>query len=143
MSGPMFGVELFQFPPRVTLDDVRRAEQLGYDAAWLGDAQLLWRDLYVLLGAAASQTSAIVLGSSLTNPVTRLPSVTAGAIATLHELSGGRARLGIGVGGTSTGMVGAPSATRAQLAAYVRAVRALCAGETVPGPHGEMRLVYA
>src|SRR5581483_1920902 len=86
MSGPAFGVELFQFPPRVTLDDVRRAEQLGYDSAWLGDAQLLWRDLYVMLGAAAAQTATIALGSSLTNPVTRLPSVTAGAIATLHEL---------------------------------------------------------
>ena len=143
MSPPSFGVELFQFPPRVILQDVLLAERLGYDAAWLGDAQLLWRDLYVMLGAAAAQTSAIALGSSLTNPVTRLPSVTAGAIATLHELSGGRARLGIGVGGTSTGMVGAASATRAQLAAYVREVRALCAGESVPGPRGAMRLVYA
>jgi 5,10-methylenetetrahydromethanopterin reductase len=96
-----------------------------------------------MLGAAAALTSSIAFGSSVTNPITRHPSVTAGAIATLHELSGGRARLGIGVGGTSTGMVGARSATRAQLAAYVRAVRALCAGEPLPAPHGEMRLVYA
>jgi 5,10-methylenetetrahydromethanopterin reductase len=144
MSGPTFSVELFQYPaPRVILDEIALAERLGYDAVWLGDAQLLWRELYVMLGAAAARTSTIALGSSVTNPVTRLPSVTAGAIATLHELSGGRARLGIGVGGTSTGMMGAPSATRAQLTAYVRAVRALCAGEPVAGPHGEMRLVYA
>ncbi|HEY7064044.1 MAG TPA: LLM class flavin-dependent oxidoreductase [Chloroflexota bacterium] len=144
MSGPAFGVELFQFPPRVTLDDVRRAEQLGYDAAWLGDSQFIWRDLYVLLGAAAVQTSKVALGSSLSNPVTRVASVTAGAIATLNELSGGRARLGIGVGGTSTGILGVPSATRAQLAAYIREVRALCAGEPVPGARGgETRLMYA
>ncbi len=144
MNGPTFAVELFQYPPpRAILEEVELAERLGYDAVWLGDAQLLWRELYVMLGAAAARTSSILLGSSVTNPVTRLPSVTAGAVATLHELSGGRARLGIGVGGTSTGMVGAPPATRAQLAAYVGAVRALCAGEPVPGPHGEMRLVYA
>ena len=141
---PGFAVELFQHPPpRVILDEVVLAERLGYDAVWLGDAQLLWRELYVMLGAAAALTTSIGLGASVTNPVTRLPSVTAGAFATLHELTGGRARLGIGVGGTSTGMVGAPPATRAQLAAYVRAVRALGAGEAVPGPHGDMRLVYA
>ena len=144
MNQPRFGVELFQYPPpRAILAEVQLAERLGYDAVWLGDAQLLWRELYVMLGAAAALTSTIAIGSSVTNPITRLPSVTAGAIATLHELSGGRARLGIGVGGTSTGMLGAASATRAQLAEYVRAVRALCAGGSVPGPHGEMRLVYA
>src|SRR5436305_6665161 len=143
MNRPSFGVELFQYPaPRAILEEVQLAERLGYDAIWLGDAQLLWRELYVMLGAAAALTSTIGIGSSVTNPITRLPSVTAGAIATLHELSGGRARLGIGVGGTSTGMMGAPSATRAQLTAYVRDVRALCAGETVAGSHGEMRLVY-
>ncbi len=143
MNPPSFGVELFQYAPCAILEDAHLAEQLGYDAVWLGDAQLLWRELYVMLGAAAALTSTIAVGSSVTNPVTRLPSVAAGAVATLHELSGGRARLGIGVGGTSTGMVGAPPATRAQLAAYVRAVRALCAGEPVPGPHGAMRLLYA
>jgi 5,10-methylenetetrahydromethanopterin reductase len=144
VTAPTFAVELFQYPPpRVILEEVLLAERLGYDAAWLGDAQLLWRELYVMLGAAAAQTRTIALGASVTNPVTRLSSVTAGAFATLHELSGGRARLGIGVGGTSTGMVGAPSATRAQLARYVADVRALCAGEPLAGPHGEMRLVYA
>lgn len=144
MSIPSFGVELFGYPPpRAILDEVQLAERLGYDAVWLGDSQLLWREVYVLLGAAAALTSTIALGSSVTNPVTREPSVTAGAFATLHELTGGRARLGIGVGGTSTGLLGVPPATRAQLAEYVRVVRALGAGETVAGPHGETRLVYA
>ncbi len=144
MSAPAFGVELFQYPPaRTILEEVQLAERLGYDAVWLGDAQLLWRELYVMLGAAAVVTSSVALGSSVTNPFTRHVSVTAGAIATLHELSAGRARLGIGVGGTSTGMIGAPQATRAELAGYVRDVRALCAGESVSGPQGAMRLAYA
>jgi 5,10-methylenetetrahydromethanopterin reductase len=144
MSGPTFSVELFQYPaPRVILDEIVLAERLGYDVVWLGDSQFLWRELYVMLGAAAALTSTIAMGSSVSNPVTRLPSVTAGAIATLHELSGGRARLGIGVGGTSTGILGVPPATRAQLRAYVGTVRALCAGESVPAGHGEARLVYA
>jgi 5,10-methylenetetrahydromethanopterin reductase len=144
MSTPAFGVELFQYLPAATIiEEARLAERLGYDSVWLGDAQLLWRELWVMLGAIAVSTERVAIGPSVTNPITRHPSVTAGAIATLQELSGGRARLGIGVGNTSTGMIGAPAAPRARLREYVATVRALCAGAAVPAEQGTMRLVYA
>src|SRR3954454_16131139 len=107
MNRPSFGVELFQYPaPRVILEEVQLAERLGYDALWLGDAQLLWRELHVMLGAAAALTTSIAFGSSVTNPITRLPSVTAGAIAPPHELFRRRARLGGGGGGRSARLGG-------------------------------------
>src|SRR4051812_3728415 len=111
MNRPSFGVELFQYPaPRAILEEVQLAERLGYDALWLGDAQLLWRELYVMLGAAAALTSSIAFGSSVTNPITRLPSVTAGAIAPPPQLSGGRARPGGRGGGPPTRVGGGPPA---------------------------------
>jgi 5,10-methylenetetrahydromethanopterin reductase len=143
MAEGTFGVELFEYPAAGTVvAEAREAERLGYAAVWLGDAQLLWRELYVLLGAVAASTTRVALGSSVTNAVTRHASVTAGAAVTLQELTGGRFRLGIGAGNTSTGMLGQPSSTRAALREYVATVRALCAGETVASPTGDLRLVF-
>ena len=55
MSKVAFGVELFQYLDAPTLvEEIKLAERLGFDTVWLGDSQLLWRELYVLLGAAAA-----------------------------------------------------------------------------------------
>ena len=55
-------------------------------------------DQHVLLAFAAKATSRIRLGPLLANPVTRHPSVTAGSIATVDQVSDGRAILGYGIG---------------------------------------------
>jgi 5,10-methylenetetrahydromethanopterin reductase len=139
-----FGVELHQYLDAQTiLKESRAVEELGYDALWLGDSQLIWRELYVLLGAAAVATRRVTLGVGVTNPITRHPAVTASAMMTLQELSGGRGILGVGLGHTSLVTMGFPRATRKQLAAYVAAVRGLCRGEEVAGGHGPLRLAFA
>jgi 5,10-methylenetetrahydromethanopterin reductase len=138
-----FGVELHQYlDARTILAESRAVEELGYDALWLGDSQLIWRELYVLLGAAAAATSRVTLGVGVTNPVTRHAAVTASAIMTLQELSGGRGILGVGLGHTSVATMGLPRATRKELAAYVDTVRRLCRGETVATEHGPIKLAY-
>ncbi|HLG74128.1 MAG TPA: LLM class flavin-dependent oxidoreductase [Chloroflexota bacterium] len=138
-----FGVELHQYLDAPTiLEESRAVERLGYDSLWLGDSQLIWRELYVLLGAAAAVTSRVRLGIGVTNPVTRHPAVTASAAMTLQELSGGRGILGIGLGHTSTATLGLPRATRKQLGDYVSVVRRLCRGEEVGTEHGPIRLTY-
>jgi 5,10-methylenetetrahydromethanopterin reductase len=143
MSKVAFGVELFQYLDAPTLvEEIKLAEHLGFETVWLGDSQLLWRELYVLLGAAAVNTSRITLASGVTNPVTRHPAVTASALMTLQELSGNRALLGIGVGFTSLSIMGLPPTTRAELRRYVEAVRALCRGETVEGERVAMHLAF-
>ena len=138
-----FGVELHQYLDAGTvLEESRAVERLGYDALWLGDSQLIWRELWVLMGAAAAATSRVTLGVGVTNPITRHAAVTASAVMTLQELSDGRAILGVGLGHTSVATMGLPRATRKQLAAYVTSVRALCRGEEIPTDHGPLRLAF-
>jgi 5,10-methylenetetrahydromethanopterin reductase len=98
--------------------------------------------MYVMLGAAAPATSRITLGAGVSNVATRHVSVTASAMATLQELSHGRAVFGVGVGGTSTGMIGLPHTTRSELKQAVQTMRALCAGQPVTTPSGKQRLVF-
>ena len=141
---PVFGLELHEYLDAPTIvEEARLGERLGYASVWLGDSQLIWRELHTLLGAVATVTERVRLGSDVTNPLTRHPTVTASALATLQELSRGRMILGIGAGFTSARTLGLAPATRAALAEHVATVRALLAGEAVPAAAGEMRLAFA
>jgi 5,10-methylenetetrahydromethanopterin reductase len=76
----------------------REYEALGYSDIWVPDERLL-RNVYVSLATIAAATTRIGLGPAVTNPYTRHPAHTAAAIATIDELSGGRATLAFGAGG--------------------------------------------
>jgi 5,10-methylenetetrahydromethanopterin reductase len=80
----------------------QHAEQRGFERCWVYDEGLAARDVYVTLTAIAVATSTIRLGPGITNPYTRHMTSTIGAIAALDELSGGRAFLGVGAGGSMT-----------------------------------------
>src|SRR5262249_60082183 len=73
------------------------AEALGYDDLWLADERF-FRDVYGCLAACALSTRRIRLATGVTDPYSRHPALTAMAIATLDELSSGRAVLGVGAG---------------------------------------------
>lgn len=89
-------------PVGAVLDLAREAERIGVRRVWIPDEGLAARESYVTLGAIAVATERIELGVGITNPYTRHPGMTAAAIATLDELSGGRAALGVGAGGGLT-----------------------------------------
>ena len=74
------------------------AEELGYDFCLLADEGFM-PDVYVTLGAIAQRTKRIKIGP-VTNGYTRHPAVTANAIATLDDLSGGRALAMLVAGGS-------------------------------------------
>ncbi|MCL1898323.1 MAG: LLM class flavin-dependent oxidoreductase [Micrococcales bacterium] len=76
----------------------RTVEECGYSHFWVPDERLL-RNVYVCLATIANATSQIGLSTGVTNPYTRHPAHTAAAIATIDELSGGRASLALGAGG--------------------------------------------
>ncbi len=78
------------------------AEGLGYSRVWMADQGLDCRDVFVSLAAAAQHTRRVRLGTGITHPYTRHPAITAAAIASVDELSGGRAFLGLGAGGIDT-----------------------------------------
>ena len=86
---------------REAMEAATSAERLGYDSVWMHES-LFQRDVVTYLSAMASATGRIGLGSGVINTFTRHPVTAATTFATLSELSGGRVRLGLGVGSFPT-----------------------------------------
>jgi 5,10-methylenetetrahydromethanopterin reductase len=109
------------------------AERVGCQRCWIYDEGTVTRDVYVTLTAIAGATETIRMGPGITNPFVRHPGATAAAVATLDELSGGRAYLGLGAGGGLT--LGPLAIERDRPLTAVRdmveTVRQLFAGERV------------
>ena len=126
----LFGVGFFPAEPAATTVELARlADQVGYDSVWVGDSHLIWRGLYVPFGAFAGSTAKVVIRSSVTNPVTRHLTVTAGAMATLCELSRGRAILGIGSGDSALKNLGKKGVRLRDLEEAILVLRRLLQGE--------------
>lgn len=113
------------------------ADELGFHTMWVPDSHLLWREAYVLLGAIASRTQRIRLATAVTNPITRHLTVTASAFATLDELSGGRATMGISVGDSALKTMGLQISTVDNFETSLKMIQALLRGETVQVPGGD------
>lgn len=121
-----------QLRARTIASDAAELERAGWDGLLMGDNQCLAGDCYVALAIAAQATSSIKLGVGVTNPVTRLPSVTAAAAAGIQELSGGRMVLGIGRGDSALAHVGLAPAGVGDFERYLRNVQTYLRGEAVP-----------
>ncbi|WP_254543967.1 TIGR04024 family LLM class F420-dependent oxidoreductase [Halomarina pelagica] len=79
------------------VEQARRAEDLGYDAAWIPET---WgRNAAVVLTSIAEGTDSIDLGTSIMPIYSRSPALIGQTAATLQEVSGGRFRLGLGPSG--------------------------------------------
>lgn len=72
------------------------AEEAGFDAVWFPHDTFM-SNTWVVTSAVAEHTSKIKIGSVGTNPYTTNPAEIATYIATLDELSAGRALLGLGL----------------------------------------------
>jgi 5,10-methylenetetrahydromethanopterin reductase len=129
---PALGVLLnAEYPLSELVALARLSETLGYEHLWYTDVRFL-RDCYVSLAAVAGATERIRLGPGVTDPYTRHPALTAASIATLDELSHGRALLGLGIGGYGFGQIGLEG--RLPVAAMretVDVIRRLLGGEEV------------
>ena len=136
MPKKTFGVELHEY-----LDGgdhpgggpARRA--LGYDSLWLGDSQLIWREMYALMGVAAATTSRIAprhRGHQPGHPPRhrRAPAPWRRCRSCRTAACHGRAASA----SPRCNTAGLPTATRAELSRIVRTVRALCNGERDPRP---------
>jgi 5,10-methylenetetrahydromethanopterin reductase len=108
-----------------------RAEALGYDDVWVADERF-FREVYVTLSAFAQATRRVRLGPCVTDPYTRHPALTAMAVGTLDEITGGRAVLGIGAGVSGLAELGIDSSRSATaIREGIDLIRRLLAGETV------------
>lgn len=120
-----FGLLFMPTPPDQFATWTHEADEAGFERIGIGDSQSLYRDVYVSCAIAALNTQRTLIGPRVTNPLSRHPTVTASAIATIDELSGGRAFLGIGTGHSAVLNMGYPPATRARLRAYVQCLKDL------------------
>ncbi|MBP2252453.1 alkanesulfonate monooxygenase SsuD/methylene tetrahydromethanopterin reductase-like flavin-dependent oxidoreductase (luciferase family) [Halarchaeum solikamskense] len=71
------------------------AEEAGLDSVWQGESRLV-RDAMTVMGAYTQVTDEIDIAPGVTNCYTRNVALMAQTFSTLHELSGGRTKLGIG-----------------------------------------------
>jgi alkanesulfonate monooxygenase SsuD/methylene tetrahydromethanopterin reductase-like flavin-dependent oxidoreductase (luciferase family) len=84
-----------------------RAEEIGFATVWTAD-ELLWRpaggrtqgwwECVAMTGAVAAATSRIKVGTWILSALHRNPGITAKAVETLDEISGGRFVFGLGAG---------------------------------------------
>ncbi|WP_395103825.1 TIGR03619 family F420-dependent LLM class oxidoreductase [Actinomadura sp. SCN-SB] len=120
-------LSLYDLEPRDLLDLATAADEFGFGGLWLGEHLVLpveygsahpthgqsghqhhtgaiidpateLMDPLVALGGAAAYTSRLTLATGIYLLPLRHPLLTARAVATLHELSGGRFKLGVGAG---------------------------------------------
>jgi len=119
-------------PVKDVAAQARRLEGDGWAGVMLFDSQCLIADPYVDLALAATSTARLGLGIGVTNPVTRHAAVTASAIASVQEASGGRAVLGIGRGNSSLAFLGAAPASLRDFEDYVRLLQAFLSGGAAP-----------
>lgn len=97
------------------IEMARLAEAAGCENLWLIDGQDVFPDPWATAAVCAMNTSRIRIGPGVTNPVTRHPRVTANAMLTIHELSGGRGILGLGAGDNAVRTLGRGPARLAEL----------------------------
>ncbi len=114
-----------------TIALTRQAEAAGFEYGWLFDSHVLWRDPYPLLTLMAQATTRMRLGTCVTNPATREPTVTASALAVLQELTNGRMDLGIGRGDSARRVLGKNPTTMKDLEQAVHVIRALAEGRSI------------
>jgi alkanesulfonate monooxygenase SsuD/methylene tetrahydromethanopterin reductase-like flavin-dependent oxidoreductase (luciferase family) len=114
----------------------RLADQLGYDSVNL--SHIAARDSFSVAAALAARTDRVTLGTSVVPIYTRSPATMAQAAATVDDVSGGRFRLGIGIGHRETmggwhgQEIGRPTV---EMREYLAIVRAILEGK--PPPQGE------
>ena len=125
-----FGVTMFPNNLEDVASQARLAEEMGFDYVGIADSQSLARELYVTLSVVAMSTERVMLGPTVSNPRTRHPAVASSAIASVNELSGGRAFLGIGSGDSAVLNLGLRPARLAELHHYIQSVREMLAGDT-------------
>ncbi|MGH1492245.1 MAG: LLM class flavin-dependent oxidoreductase [Acidimicrobiales bacterium] len=115
--------------PATFAESVRRGEELGIGHAFVPVNPLGIWDPYVLMTAGAMATSTMTFGPMLETPQLRPPAVAAGSIASISEVSDGRAMLVYGIGDTAVRWLGMRPSRIAELEAATAQTKALLAGE--------------
>jgi alkanesulfonate monooxygenase SsuD/methylene tetrahydromethanopterin reductase-like flavin-dependent oxidoreductase (luciferase family) len=87
----------FELEPRAALDLIRTCEQRGLDSVWIPENPG-WPGAFATAGAVAAVTNRMLVSIGLVSAFSRLPITLAVEAGQMQKLSGGRFRLGIGMG---------------------------------------------
>ncbi len=142
MKPMQFGMmKLTRLPYQDLERDIREAEAMGFDSAWIDDdlfspayAEL---DVWSVLGGLSVVTDRIRLGTLVSVPTFRLPAVVATQALTVDHMSNGRIEVGIGAGGAveSYPAIGAepwtPRERSDRLGEYVAILSQMLRGEPI------------
>jgi alkanesulfonate monooxygenase SsuD/methylene tetrahydromethanopterin reductase-like flavin-dependent oxidoreductase (luciferase family) len=112
-------------------EQIRLAEELGYDRAWVPDSQMIWSDCYATMALAAASTKRIKIGTGVAIAGTRIAPVTAHSIGSINQIAPGRTFLGIGTGHTAMRVMGQDPIGVKDFREYLRVTRELLDGKAV------------
>jgi 5,10-methylenetetrahydromethanopterin reductase len=112
-------------------DLARLAEDLRFDVLWHSNERF-FREMFVRMTVAAIATERLGIGGAIAEPFAVHPAITAQSIATVQELSRGRATLALGAGGSGFPMMGIRRERPAlALREACRVIQGMVAGESV------------
>lgn len=129
-----FGIVSLFPPAQRALSLLRLAERLNFDTFWVADSNIIWNEVYSLLGylVAECESPTIQFGTMVTNPVSRDPLVVASAFATLREIAGeDRVMCGIGRGDSTVRVLRRKPAKIAEIEAAITLIRGVTSGDTM------------
>ncbi|HEU4356604.1 MAG TPA: TIGR03842 family LLM class F420-dependent oxidoreductase [Actinomycetota bacterium] len=139
-----FGVTfMLDPPPSRVVELAKLAEENGFDYVWAWDSHVLWQDVYPVFTLIATNTERVRIGPCVTNPATRDITVTASALATLNQISGGRMVMGIGRGDSARRVIGKPPVTVEHLEQACRQIRDLAEGREIEYDGAPLQLKWA
>src|SRR5436305_14959285 len=104
------------------------ADRYGYAMIGIADTPGNAMDPWVAATLVARATTKVRVSICVTNLLTRHPSVSAAAIASLNEVSNGRATLGMGAGHSGTKNLGLARSTAREMGQGVAYIKALLRG---------------
>lgn len=139
-----FGVTfMLDPPPSRVVELAKLAEENGFDYVWAWDSHVLWQDVYPVFTLIATNTERVRIGPCVTNPATRDITVTASALATLNQISGGRMVMGIGRGDSARRVIGKPPVTVEHLEQACLQIRDLAEGREIEYDGAPLQLKWA
>lgn len=112
-------------------NEIRLASDLGFDLITVGDSPAGWHELYVSLTLAALEAPTAQIAPMVTSPFLRHPLVTANALCSIDDLSGGRVALGLATGGSTVLAIGRMPATQLEITDEIKGLKALFAGRSI------------
>lgn len=117
--------------PGELIELAKLCEELGYEHLWHANEKF-HRDPYVGLTLCAVNTARIKLGTFIADPYSIHPAITAMSVASIDEVSGGRAMLLLGAGGAGVTPLGIPRVKPAKaIGEAIEMLRPMLRGERV------------